>query len=460
MASQGGALALMARRPSGAAIDGVGALEDDDGAGAGGGGAGAGGFGQVGEVGEEAGELAVVGGEDDRGRAGLDGCEERGGVFGADGEGVGVEDEGGGCGEGRGDERALGCAGAEGGAEQCGGEAGVGEPCREILGAVDAGEHDGGQVRGVDQKGGGGARERHEAGAGAKCRARGEAGGAGARHGAGDDEGVAAAKLVILGRRRAVRVRPEGGTVLEGLRRDCGEDGVGDADLHECQAAAEGAAGVEEVRWLLAEEGDGGGGADRGAERQAGVGMQPRGEVHGEDGGGAGVHRRDEIGGGAGDPAVEAGAEEGVDDEGGGRQRQAGGRGRTGPAVKGGGGVAAESGGVAEEGDADIAAGGHEAAGGDEAVAAVVAGTGEDEDGPGGGEGGGGVGHGATGGFHQGHPRGARGDGGAVGLAHLGGGEDLVHVSGLRAGRRGPAECAGTRRCCRGRRCRRDGRRG
>ena len=44
VASQGGALALIASAPVGGGDDGVGALQDDDRAGAGGGGAGAGGL--------------------------------------------------------------------------------------------------------------------------------------------------------------------------------------------------------------------------------------------------------------------------------------------------------------------------------------------------------------------------------------------------------------------------------
>ena len=98
----------------------------------------------------------------------------------------------------------------------------------------------------------------------------------------------------------------------------------------------------------------------------------------------------------------------------------------------GGGGVAFQARGVAVEEDGDLAAGGGEAAGGDEAVAAVVAGAGDDEDGAVGGEGGGGFGDGAAGGFHQRHAGDAAGDGEAVGPAHLGGGEELVHVSAQR----------------------------
>ena len=156
---------------------------------------------------------------------------------------------------------------------------------------------------------------------------------------------------------------------------------------------------------------------------------RPERQVDGEDRGGAGVHRRDERGGGAGDLAVEAGAEEGVDDERG-RRAAAGRPGRWGRA----------SGrrrwrrrrlrraGSPRSATRDLAAGGHEAAGGDEAVAAVVAGAGEDEDRAVGGERGGGVGHGAAGGLHQRHAGGAGGDGEAVGLGHLGGGEELVHA--------------------------------
>ena len=82
-----------------------------------------------------------------------------------------------------------------------------------------------------------------------------------------------------------------------------------------------------------------------------------------------------------------------------------------------------------------------EPAGGDEAVAAVVAGAGDDEHRAVGDERGGGLGDRAAGGLHQRHAGGAGGDGERVGLGHLGGGQELVHSAAWPA----PAGCAGIR---------------
>ena len=133
VASQGGALALIARRPSGAAIDGVGALEDDDGARAGGGCAGALGLGGFGEVGEEAGELAVVRRQDHRrGRAARRRRAPRGRR--RQRQGVGVEDRGGRAASAAARRARSRRAGAEAGAERDRGEAGVVEEGGELLG--------------------------------------------------------------------------------------------------------------------------------------------------------------------------------------------------------------------------------------------------------------------------------------------------------------------------------------
>jgi hypothetical protein len=168
-------------------------------------------------------------------------------------------------------------------------------------------------------------------------------------------------------------------------------------------------------------------GLDDGAEGPAGVGGEARGHVDGDDGRRARVHRRDERGGGTFDRAVEASAEERVDHDVRCRERQARGCGRTRPAGEGGRGVAAETGRVAVEEDAHRATGVGEEARSDKAVAAVVAGAGDDEDPPLGDEAGGDLGDRAAGGFHEVDAGDAAGDGAAVGLGHLGGGEELVH---------------------------------
>ena len=102
---------------------------------------------------------------------------------------------------------------------------------------------------------------------------------------------------MVPGSGRAIGGAPERRGVLEGPRGDCVEDGVGDADVGEGQPAAEGAAGIEEVAGLLAEEGDGGGGAGpRG--REAGR-CRRRGRSAGRrraTGAGRGIHRRDQLG--------------------------------------------------------------------------------------------------------------------------------------------------------------------
>ena len=310
---------------------------------------------------------------------------------------------------------------------------------------------------GVDRERVAGARQGDEAGAGAQRGAGGETGGAGPGHRPGDDDRVAAAVLVVLRIRRPEQGRPERRAVLEGARRQRGDDGVGDADVGDGQAPAERPPRIEQVRGLLAEEGDGRGGMYHGPERRAGVGGEAARQVDGEDRGWPGVDGIHDRAGRTRDRPVEAGAEERVDDQRSLGQR----RGRrmrgAGPAVEGDGGVALQTARVAEQRHRHGAPGRHQPARRDEAVAAVVAGAGDDEDRAVRHERRRGVGDRAAGGLHQRHAGRAGGDRAAVGLGHLGGGEELVH--GFSVGR-APAGCAGIRRCCRGRRCRRAGRRG
>ena len=146
VASQGGALALIARRPSGAAITVSAPLRSTTAPERALAARARSGFGSGGEVGEEPGELALVRGQHHRGVAGGDGGKERGRIVRPDRQRVGVEQDRRVGGQRRRGERALGCAGAEAGAERDGGDARFGEESGERLGVVDALQHDGGQV--------------------------------------------------------------------------------------------------------------------------------------------------------------------------------------------------------------------------------------------------------------------------------------------------------------------------
>ena len=98
------------------------------------------------------------------------------------------------------------------------------------------------------------------------------------------------------------------------------------------------------------------------------------------------------------------------------------------PACGGGGGVAAWRG---EGGDGDRPSGAGEQAGGDVAVAAIVAGTAEDQHRAGTEAGADGLGHGPAGAFHQHVDRGAGCHRVGVGLGHLGGGQQVFHGGSL-----------------------------
>ena len=164
-----------------------------------------------------------------------------------------------------------------------------------------AAQHDGGEVGGVDGERVGWAREGDEAGAGAEGGAGGQAGGAGAvTRPPETTRAWPRRNLWRLGRGGRQSCLPEGGAVLEGLRARWRRGRVPGMPMSARRdRAAEGAAGVEQVAGLLAEEGDGGGGADRDAERlrrcrrRRRSARRPRGPAR------AGVHRVDE-GGGAG----------------------------------------------------------------------------------------------------------------------------------------------------------------
>jgi len=393
---------------------GVGALEDDHGAGAGGGGAG-GGEAVGGDPAEEAGELAGVGGDDGGAAQGVGGA-------GVGAEGAGVGDDRAAGGERRGEEGAGGGVGGEAGADDPGPAGVVEQGGGGRVGGDDAG------VAGAE--GGGGPFRRGgeggEAGAGAAGGGGGQAGGAG--HGAAGDRDVAAA--VLVGVLREGGEAPEAGGVADGaggfLRQGGGEGVVGEADIRQEKGAAEGPAGEEEVAGLEAGEGDGGAGGGDVAEGEAGGAVEAAGDVHGEDRaaggaeGGDGVRRQGAGGGGA---------EEGVDDEAGagGLLR---GEGDDGAAPAGGGLGGGAVAGRGEGGDGDGPAGVAQEAGGGPAVAAVVAGAGEDEGADGAVAGDRGAGDGAAGGGHEG---GDGNGGGGVGAGHGGGGEEVERPGG-RAG--------------------------
>ena len=169
----------------------------------------------------------------------------------------------------------------------------------------------------------------------------------------------------------------------------------GDADGYDDDASGERGAGGECEAELGAEEGGGESGFDGGAENLAGVGVEAGGDVEGEDGLGRVIDEVDGATKVATDFAMSAGAEEGVDDKDGGGE----GFGEEGfvSGESDGGDVEAEAADYFEvdEGVAgDLVEGGEdegvgedagvvEMTGEDVAVAAVVATTGEDDDGTG-----------------------------------------------------------------------------
>ena len=199
------------------------------------------------------------------------------------------------------------------------------------------------------------------------------------------------------------------------------EELAGGADVGDGDFAGVVVGGGSGEAEFCAGEGDGFGGAEGDAappftDGEAGVAVEAGGDIDAEDGAAGEVEGGDGVAGEAFEGAGEAGAEEGVDNEvagaglvePGAELAAVGGERLQGEAhglddgELGGGGVAVRFG-RGEEEDADGDGGVVEVACGDEAVGAVVAGAGEDEDGGVGLEAAeGGLGDGAAGVFHEG----------------------------------------------------------
>lgn len=389
--------------PLGCGDDGVGAFEDDDAAealGCGPGGAESVAL-DVGDGGvEEAGHFPWVGGEDDAGMEALGGV-----VHGSEGvECVGIDDDAsgaiGGVGEGGPGEGAGVVGEVEAWAED--GGAGLGPvvaecdggfACEGAFGARGEGQPGGfgeGASEPLDELLGGG--DGDEAGTGAIGAGGGEGDGAAVTPGPADDEHASEGAFVgIGGALGEVVAYPAGGDEFEGDGFGCF---FGDADVDDLDAS-DGIAprGLVHADFGQA-EGDGEVGGNEVGIDGAGVAIEAGWDIDGDDfrwlvagagGGECGEGPRDGVGGVEGE--VLSDAEEGVDDEVGGGEL--GGEllaGGVGGAVDDGqvaGSEFVEAGGLAVafgEVDGDVGAPVVEVAGGDEAVAAVVAGAGEDED--------------------------------------------------------------------------------
>ena len=142
-------------------------------------------------------------------------------------------------------------------------------------------------------------------------------------------------------------------------------------------------AGPGEKPPLRRDEGHGERGAHRAAAHAPGVGVEPGGDVHGQDRAGRGVHRVDGVRRGPRRGAREAGTEERVHHdalEGGGGGERLAPDPRPAHGLQHGGGVGAEPARVAHHEDPDLAAGLPGAARDHEPVAAVVAGAADDRD--------------------------------------------------------------------------------
>ena len=218
VASHGGALALIAMRPSGAATTLSGPFRISVAPAPRRGGARPLGARMAGEVGEEAGELALVRGQDVGAAAGGDGGEERRGVVLPERQARRRRAPAPAARRGRrrpapAPPAPVPSAGPIATAATRAARRG---PRRAPPGRRSARSITAVRCAALTASASGGLRQGDEPGAGAQRRPGGEPGGAGAGHPPGDDEGVAAAVLVVLGRRRRHRRLPEGGGVLEG----------------------------------------------------------------------------------------------------------------------------------------------------------------------------------------------------------------------------------------------------
>ena len=115
----------------------------------------------------------------------------------------------------------------------------VGEQGLELPGVRERRDHHRGQVRGVDGDRVGRARHSDDAGARAQRRAGREPGGAGAMPGARQNENRAARIFVARCVRARQRFAPDGRRIDEGLRRDGGKRGFGNANIGEPDRAAQ-----------------------------------------------------------------------------------------------------------------------------------------------------------------------------------------------------------------------------
>ena len=136
----------------------------------------------------------------------------------------------------------------------------------------------------------------------------------GARHHlAAGDQQVATAVFVIREPRPGKAVEPECRRVFDQRGTDLIQDGGGDADVGDHDLAGQCAAGQQQMGWLAAKEGDGGGRLRGDAQHLTSVALDAARQIDGETGQAAGVHGFDYSPRRTLERARQAGTEEGID---------------------------------------------------------------------------------------------------------------------------------------------------
>ena len=194
-------------------------------------------------------------------------------------------------------------------------EPAIGKKPRQLLGAIDGPDHDRQIARGIHRKRFAGARDGDETGAGPERAAGCEPGGSGRPGRAGGDDRMSAVVLMSAQLRPRKMREPKLRRVLEGLGPDVRQYAIGYSDIGNPDGSTKKPTRKKHMARLLAKECDGLRSLDGKPHDGAGGPVDAARQIHGDDRGGLRIHAFDHRPWQTFDRAIEAGAEQRVDDD-------------------------------------------------------------------------------------------------------------------------------------------------